>query len=55
MPLDVLLALGIVLVVTLTAFAVSAALGLVVGRLGLDEPDESRVAQPAPPGRRSRG
>ncbi|HYN47751.1 MAG TPA: hypothetical protein VER83_02730 [Candidatus Nanopelagicales bacterium] len=55
MPLDVVLALGVVLVVTLTAFSVSAAIGLLMGRLGLDEPDDGRLAQPAtrglgPPG-----
>jgi hypothetical protein len=55
MSLDVILALGIVLGVTLTAFAIATALGLVVGRLGLDEPADSRVAEPATPGRRRRG
>ncbi len=52
MPLDALLAVGVVLVVTLTAFSVSAAIGLVVGRLGLDELDDSRVAEPTTLGRR---
>jgi hypothetical protein len=55
MLLDVLPSLGVVLVVALTAFFVSAAIGLVLGRLTLDEPDDGWVAQPArrvrrPPG-----
>lgn len=54
MPLDVLLALGVVLIVTLTAFSVSAAIGLVVGRLSLDELGDSRVAPPATRGWRAR-
>ena len=55
MLLDVVLALGIVLVVTVTAFAVSAAIGVVMGRLGQGEPADSRVAQPVSPDRRPRG
>jgi len=55
MPLDVPLALLVVLLVTLTAFAVGAAIGVVMGRLGLDELDERPGAQPVTRGRRPRG
>ena len=55
MPLDVLLALLVVLLVTLTAFAVGAAIGVVMGRLGLAELDDGPGAQPVTQGRRPRG
>jgi hypothetical protein len=42
---------SVVLAVTVTLFAVGAAVGLLVGRLGLEEPDDVRVeagdAEPA--------
>lgn len=55
MPHDTLLALGVILAAMLTAFSVSAAIGLLMGRFGLDELDDSPVAEPATLGRRARG
>lgn len=55
MPLELLLVLGVVLAVTVTAFTVSVVVGLVVGRLGLEELDDSRVVQPVTLGQRQLG
>ena len=45
MPLELLLFLGVVLAGTVAAFAVSALIGLLVGRLGREEPDD-QIVQP---------
>jgi hypothetical protein len=47
MPVYDLLALGILLMVTLTAFLASVAIGFVMGRLDLDGMDDDRAVQPA--------
>ncbi len=49
MVLDLFLPLTTILVVGLCAFAVSAAIGLLVGSLGLEDLDEATVcADPSP-------
>jgi len=55
MPFSVLVALGVVLAVTLLAFTISAAIGMLMGRLGRDELGDTPVAGPAMLGRRARG
>jgi hypothetical protein len=50
MPLDVILPIAVILFVALTAFAISAAIGLLIGRLGRREPADGGVALPAPRG-----
>jgi hypothetical protein len=49
MPADALVVIGLVLVTALIAFGLSAAIGIVVARLGLDDPEEGRVVRPVTP------
>ena len=56
MALELLLVLGVVLAVTVAAFALSAMIGMFVGRVGLEElDDDSRHAQPVTLGQRQLG
>jgi len=55
MLLDVILPIAVILVVAVIAFAVSAAIGLLMGRRGPRELDDGLVAPPAPRGRRAQG
>jgi hypothetical protein len=49
MPIQVLAATALVLAVVVAAFGVSVAIGIALGRAGIDELEEGQVPQPVAP------